>query len=66
MRKNCCNNCIDCEMLIEDESIVIFKKKGINVEREEIPAVKCGRFGQYAICIDKLPNSQILDDFIYR
>ena len=66
MRRNCCNNCIECEMLIEDESIVVIKQHGLSETRSFIPAVKCMRFGQYATSIRELPRSQILDDMIWE
>lgn len=64
MRRNCCNNCIECEMLIEDESIVVIKQHGLSETRSFIPAVKCMRFGQYATSIGELPKSTILDDMV--
>lgn len=66
MRKNCCENCSECEMLIEDESIVVIKQKGFSETRSLIPAVKCMRYGQYATSINELPRSQILDDMIWE
>ena len=66
MRRKCCNNCIECEMLIEDESIVVIKQHGLSEARRFIPAVKCMRFGQYATSINELPKSQILDDMIWK
>lgn len=66
MRRNCCKNCIKCEMLIEDESIVVIKQQGFSETRRCLPAVKCMRFGQYAISIDELPKSDILDDMIWE
>ena len=66
MRRNCCNNCIECEMLIEDESIVVIKQQGFSETRSFIPAVKCMRFGQYATSIRELPRSQILEDLIWE
>ena len=66
MRRNCCNNCIECEMLIEDESIVVIKQHGLSETRSFIPAVECMRFGQYATSIVELPRSDILDDMIWE
>jgi len=66
MRRNCCNNCIECEMLIDDESIVIIKQQGFSETRRVIPAVKCMRFGQYATSLVELPKSNILDDMIWE
>ena len=66
MKRNCCNNCIECEMLIEDESIVVIKQQGFSETKSFIPAVKCMRFGQYAISINELSKSQILDDMIWK
>lgn len=66
MRRNCCKNCIECEMLIEGESIVVIKQHGLSETRSFIPAVKCMRFGQYATSIGELPRSQILDDMIWE
>lgn len=66
MRRNCCNKCMECEMLIEDESIVVIKQHGLSETRRFIPAVKCMRFGQYATSIRELPRSQILDDMIWE
>ena len=66
MRRNCCNKCMECEMLIEDESIVLIKQQGLSETRRFIPAVKCMRFGQYATSIRELPRSQILDDMIWE
>ena len=66
MRKNCCNNCIECEMLIEDESIVVIKQQGFSETRSFIPAVKCMRFGQYATSVRDLLKSDILDDMIWE
>lgn len=66
MRRNCCNNCIECEMLIEDESIVVIKQQGFSETRRCLPAVKCMRFGQYATSIGELPRSDILDDMIWE
>lgn len=66
MRRNCCNNCIECEMLIEDESIVVIKQQGFSETRRVIPAVKCMRFGQYATSLLELPKSNILDDMIWE
>ena len=66
MRRNCCNNCMECEMLIEDESIVVIKQQGFSETRRCLPAVKCMRFGQYATSIAALPKSDILDDMIWE
>ena len=66
MRRNCCNNCIECEMLIEDESIVVIKQHGLSETRSFIPAVKCMRFGQYATSVRDLPKSDVLDDMIWE
>ena len=66
MRRNCCNNCIECEMLIEDESIVVIKQHGLSETRSFIPAVKCMRFGQYATSVRELPKSTILDDMVWE
>ena len=66
MRRNCCNNCIQCEMLIEDENIVVIKQQGFSETRKCLPAVKCMRFGQYATSIGELPKSDILDDMIWE
>ena len=66
MRRNCCNNCIECEMLIEDESIVVIKQHGLSETRSFILAVKCMRFGQYATSVRDLPKSDILDDMIWE
>ena len=66
MRRNCCNNCIGCEMLVEDESIVVIKQHGLSETRSFIPAVKCMRFGQYATSVRDLPKSDILDDMIWE
>lgn len=66
MKRNCCNNCIECEMLIEDESIVVIKKHGLSETRKFIPAVKCMKFGQYATSVEELPGSQMLDDMIWE
>ncbi len=66
MARNCCNNCIECEMLMEDESIVVIKQQGFSETRSFIPAVKCMRFGQYAFNPSELPKSQILDDMIWE
>lgn len=66
MRRNCCNKCMECEMLIEDESIVLIKQQGLSETRRFIPAVKCMRFGQYAFNPSELPKSQILDDMIWE
>ena len=66
MRRNCCNNCIKCEMLIEDENIVVIKQQGFSETRRVIPAVKCMRFGQYATSLLELPKSNILDDMIWE
>ena len=64
MSRNCCNNCVNCEMLMEDEFIVIIKQIGLSENRRVVPAVKCMRFGQYATTIVELPKSQLLDDMI--
>lgn len=66
MRRNCCNNCIECEMLIEDDSIVVIKQHGLSETRRIVPAVKCMRFGQYATSLRELPRSQMLDDMIWE
>ena len=66
MRRNCCKNCIGCEMLIEDESIVVIKQHGFSETRSFIPAVKCMRFGQYATSVRELPKSQMLDDMVWE
>lgn len=66
MRKNCCNNCMECEMLIEDENIVVIKQQGFSETRSFIPAVKCMKFGQYATSINELPKSTILDDMVWE
>lgn len=62
----CCKRCNECEMLIEDESIVIIDKNGFNEKRRVADAVKCMKFGQYAFNIAELPESQLLDDMIWR
>ena len=66
MRRKCCNNCIECEMLIEDESIVVIKQHGLSETRSFMPAVKCMRFGQYATSLVELPKSEILDDMVWE
>ena len=66
MRRNCCNNCMECEMLIEDESIVVIKQQGFSETRRCLPAVKCMKFGQYATSIRELPKSTLLDDMIWE
>lgn len=66
MARNCCKMCNDCEMLIEDESIVIIKQYGLSESRKFIPAVKCMRYGQYAFSPSELPKSTILDDMIWE
>ena len=66
MSRNCCKRCNDCEMLMEDESIVLIKQQGLSETRRFIPAVKCMRFGQYATSINELPKSDILDDMIWE
>ena len=66
MRRNCCNNCMECEMLIEDEIIVVIKQQGFSKTRRCLPAVKCMKFGQYATSIGELPKSDILDDMIWE
>ena len=66
MRRSCCNNCMECEMLIEDESIVVIKQQGFSETRRCLPAVKCMKFGQYATSIGELPKSDILDDMIWE
>lgn len=53
-------------MLIEDENIVIIDKNGFNEKRRVADAVKCMKFGQYAFTIAELPESQLLDDMIWR
>ena len=64
MSRNCCNDCIRCEMLMEDEFIVFVKQQGFTETRRVVPAVKCMKFGQYATTIEELPKSQLLDDMI--
>ena len=66
MRRNCSKNCIECEMLMRDECIVLIKQQGLSETRKFISAVKCMRFGQYATSIAALPRSQILDDMIWE
>lgn len=66
MARNCCNDCVNCEMLIEDESIVVIKQQGFSETRRCLPAVKCMKFGQYATSIAALPKSDILDDMIWE
>lgn len=66
MRRKCSKNCIECEMLMRDESIVVIKQQGLSETRRFISAVKCMRFGQYATSIRELPRSQILDDMIWE
>ena len=66
MARNCCNDCVNCEMLIEDEIIVVIKQQGFSEIRRVIPAVKCMRFGQYATSLVELPKSNILDDMIWE
>lgn len=66
MSRNCCNDCVNCEMLMEDESIVIIKQIGLSETRRVVPAVKCMRFGQYATTIVELPKSQLRDDMIWE
>ena len=61
----CCKRCNECEMLMEDESIVIIEKHGFN-EKKVVDAVKCMKFGQYAFTLVELPESQLLDDMIWR
>lgn len=64
--RQCCKKCNECEMLIKDESIVIIDKHGLNEKRRVVDAVKCMKFGQYAFTIAELPESQLLDDMIWR
>ena len=66
MIRKCCKNCIECEMLIKDESIVVIKQHGLLETRSFIPAVKCMKFGQYATSVRDLPKSDILDDMIWE
>ena len=66
MARNCCKDCVNCEMLIEYESIVLIKGQGFSETRSFIPAVKCMRFGQYATSIGELPKSTILDDMVWE
>ena len=66
MKRNCCNNCMECEMLIKNESIVVIKQHGLSESRRFIPAVKCMKFGQYASSIDALPKSDILDNMFWE
>ena len=66
MRRNCSKNCSSCEMLMEDESIVVIKQNGFSEIRRFIPAVKCMRFGQYAFNPSELPKSDILDYMIWE
>lgn len=66
MVRKCCKRCNECEMLIEDESIVVIKQQGLSETRRVIPAVKCMKFGQYATTLVELPESKILDDILYK
>lgn len=66
MRRKCSKNCIECEMLMRDESIVLIKQHGLSETRRFLSAVKCMRFGQYAFNLSELPRSQILDDIIWE
>lgn len=66
MVRKCCKRCNQCEMLIEDESIVVIKQQGLSETRRVIPAVKCMKFGQYSTTLVSLPESKILDDTIYE
>lgn len=53
-------------MLMNDESIVIVKRSGLYEQRQEIPAVKCMKFGQYATDTELLPESELLDWLIWE
>ena len=66
MSRNCCKRSNDCEMLMEDESIVLIKQQGLSETRSFLPAVKCMRFGQYATSVRGLPKSDIFDDMIWE
>ena len=66
MRRNYCKDCMNCEMLMEDESIVVIRQQGFSETRRVIPAVKCMRYGQYAYNPSELPKSRILDDMIWE
>lgn len=64
--RQCCKKCNECEMLMEDEIITIIEKNGLKDTRRVVPAVKCMKFGQLAFTLVELPESQLLDDIIWR
>ena len=58
-------HCKNCEMLMENENITLIKGNGFNEIRHHINGVKCMYTGMYALSIDELKTSKIMDDLIY-
>lgn len=61
----CSKKCNECEMCMETELVVV-TQDGLQEKRREIPALKCGRFGQVSTTYVQLPESKQLDEIIYR
>ena len=66
MKRNCCKRCNECEMLIENHEIVVEEKRGLFPHRRFVPAVKCMKFGQSAFTLIELPESKLMNDFIFK
>ena len=58
-RRNKCESCIDWE-------IIKITQKGLFEDRKTISALKCTRFGQISPTYVELPESELLDDFVYE
>jgi hypothetical protein len=63
--RNCSKRCNKCENCIDWE-IVKITQKGLFEDRKTIDALKCIRFGQVSTTYVELPESKLLDDFIYE
>lgn len=63
--RNCSKRCNGCESCIGWE-IVKITQKGLFEDRKTINALKCTRFGQVSITYVELPESNLLDDFIFE
>ncbi len=60
-RKTC--NCIDCELLREEDLVLINTVKGIEYWRRFIKGYACG--GRFGLTLEQLKNNPLDDDFIF-
>ena len=65
MSINCSKRCNKCESCIDWEIVKVIQK-GLFEDRKSINALKCTRFGQVSTTYVELPESKLLDDFVFE